>query len=183
MTGGDAFVLVSMALCAGCVTTTMPVETPSIVTGVLTRPIDTGWYRNICFDGALVRQLPESGYCIPHGGEVYRVRLRKPVDAGGRRYGRSIEVAYAAHALRRDYRKTNFNAVLQPTPEEFRKATGIAYFATASQIYDDVAECVIENGRAHTDNALCDAPEFHETHSGRCIPVKAFLEHYTERAH
>ncbi len=105
------------------------------------------------------------------------------MDVDGRQYGRSIEVAYAAHVLHRDYRKTDFNAVLQPTSEEFWEATGIAYFATVSQVYDDAAKCVIENGRAHTDNALCDAPDFHETHRGRCVPVNVFLEHYTERPH
>ncbi len=84
------------------------------------------------------------------------------------------------HAIRPDYRKADFDMVLQPAPEEFMKSTGIAYFATDSQVYDGVAKCVVENGRAHTDNALCGAPEFHETYRGRCIPVNTFLEHYAE---
>ena len=63
------------------------------------------------------------------------------------------------------------------------KSTGIAYFATASQLYDGVAKCVVENGRAHTDNALCGAPQFHATHRGQCVPVNTFIEHYTEHPH
>lgn len=188
MSGGaslaiSASLMTIAALCAGCVSATMPVETPGIVVGVFTRPLDTDWYRNICFDGALVRQLPDSGYCIPHGGVVYRVRLRKPMDIHGKRLGSYIDVAYAAHGIRPDYRKADFDMVLQPAPEEFMKSTGIGYFATASQVYDDVAKCVVENGRAHTDSALCVAPEFHETHRGRCVPVNTFLEHYTEHPH
>lgn len=65
MRGGAVSLVMIAALCAGCVSAAMHVETPSIVVGVFTRPADTDWYRNICFDGALVRQLPDSGYCIP----------------------------------------------------------------------------------------------------------------------
>ena len=180
MTGGNGLVAIFLLFCAGCASAPVAIETPNIIIGVLSKPRATGWYRNICFEGDLVRDLPDSGYCIPHGGVVYRVRLKQPRDMHGKRLGRYLDVAYAAHSLRFDYRKPEFDVVLQPAPEEFKKSTGIAYFATASQIFNADAKCVLEIGSAHTDMKLCSDEKFHGMYRNHCVPVQTFLKHYSE---
>lgn len=164
---------------AGCATISETPQTPALVTGTVTRPEFTGWYRNFCSALELVDFEPSTGDCWSHGGEIYKARLENPRVVGGRRLGRSIIIGYPAHALTPQYRSTT-DMVLQPAPKAFRDRTGIFYLATDYGNYNKAEHCIVELAFAHTDFNLCPDKSFHETNLRKCVPVAEFLGHYTE---
>ena len=97
----------------------------------------------------------------------------------GERVQSSIDIAYPTHALA-PQTKWNTDVFLQPTPENFREASGIKYIATVYGNLNEARKCLVEHGYGHTDNNLCTNPEFHKVHFDQCVPISEFIAHYAE---
>lgn len=116
--------MLSTALCS-CSAVRISLETPVTLTGVVSQPTFTGWFRDYCRNGLLVDSSPD---CLQHGGEVYRVKLVDVRTTGGARVAESLVIGFPAHALGPRYRSKK-RIELVRAPPEFAAATGIFYFA------------------------------------------------------
>jgi len=172
------FLTILFILC-GCVSVPVSLETPLILVGTAKNPEFTSWYRDVCVSGKLVRDRYVSAECLPHGGEIYKVTLTHARTLDGERVHGAIDIAYPAHALA-SHAKWETDVFLQPTPENFREASGIEYIATAYGNLNDAGKCLVERGYGHIDNNLCTNPDFHKDHFNECVPVSKFVSHYAE---
>jgi hypothetical protein len=62
------------------------------------------------------------------GGEIYRATLQDARTPEGKRISQKLIIGFPAHALPQNYRSTK-RVHLETSPDDFRIATGIEYFA------------------------------------------------------
>jgi hypothetical protein len=101
------------------------IETPVTLVGVVSKPTFTGWYVNFCANGQLTDSLP---VCAQIGGEIYKATLLDSETLDGKGMVRKLVIGFPAHALPPDYRARK-RIQLERAPDDFKAATGIAYFA------------------------------------------------------
>jgi hypothetical protein len=168
---------------------TSSLELPTIATGTLYDARSMDWFRDTCGDGRFTTRSDDMlghGSCLPHGGEVYRVRLRNGRDYAGRALPNNIAVALNGHALSTDLSIQGKYFVLQPSPLAMQEATGIALYVAVLGGFDASRRCFDGGwmpGRAHMDLQQCPDRDFRTRNLNRCIPVQEFLEHHREKRH
>lgn len=165
-------------LVSACAVTHEPIRLPMLITGIVTKPQHTGWYRDYCSAGELVDFPPSRGNCILHGGEIYKVKLLKPRDLSGNSLGDELTIGYPAHALDPDYVWPRKSLFLVSSPADFAAKTGIFFYTPTYGIYDARDHCVNVDGYAHADFRNCVDQSFHETNKGKCISIGDYLAHY-----
>jgi hypothetical protein len=95
------------------------------VVGIVSQPTLTGWYVDFCNEGQLKASFHDCGQI---GGEIYRATLLNVQTPKGTDVIPKLIIGFPAHALPKSYRdKKRIHLVM--APEDFRKATGIVYFA------------------------------------------------------
>ena len=108
----------------------------------------TQWRRDWCRGGipALSDSIEVcSDGSFSHGGEIHSVKLRRVTVVLGDSPSDMERVAIARHGMhvtRRDSRP--WLIVLEPSPEDFLKATGIKYLARAYGVFDAGEACLDE---------------------------------------
>jgi hypothetical protein len=111
-------------LLSGCVAAAANFEAPIELTGMVSNPVFTGWYKNFCEGG----HLTVSPDCLQVGGEIYKVTFSDVRTEEGRRASRTLIIGFPAHGLPRTYRSRE-HIRLEKSPEDFRLATGVEYLA------------------------------------------------------
>ena len=177
---GSWKVLAIIAL-SGCASSSLqaPLSTPIIVYGIVTRPMDTDWARDICSYNQLVRaeDRSDSASCVPMGGEIFSAELLNARQVNGQPLAGSLQIGFPGHALATTFRQSTY-LVLQTSPPAFRADTGIDYVATEYGNYDASRKCLTDLGHAHLNNRQCPDKAFHERNKDRCIPVDEYLSHH-----
>lgn len=166
---------------SACARPPTPIQTPMLITGIVSKPEFIDWYRDYCSAGQLVDFPPSRGDCLSHGGEIYKVKLLKPQDIYGNSLGKELIIAYPAHALNADYVWPRTSLFLVSAPADFSDKTGIFLYTPTYGVYDKRNQCVTIDEYAHTDGRFCSDASFHKANEGKCISVEAYLSHYGHR--
>ena len=166
-------------LLIGCAANVQIREFPVLISGAVSNPRWTEWVFDYCGNGEPVPMELRIGSedCLAHGGELYRSTVRDARDQYGALLGSSIEIAFPAHALQSEYSHKHY-MLLQRSPEDFMRATGIPYLVTVWGNFNPARACFEENGHGHGDRRLCLDRAFHQQHAGQCVALHEYLKHY-----
>ena len=145
-----------------------------MIEGTISRPTWTGWILDHC-DSGRPKDFEQSN-CVQVGGEIYSAELTNARIVNGQKIGK-LQIAFVAHALRKSYKQQHY-LMLQPSPSDFRAATGIEYFSGDRDNYDPTRRCVSDQGWSHIEHDYCRDPSFHQHPQADCIPLRQYLEHY-----
>jgi hypothetical protein len=159
---------------AGCVSAPQQLDTPVLVEGIVSGPTWTGWILDHC-DSGRPKEF-EKFNCVQIGGEINSATLTNARIVNGPKIGK-LKIAFVAHALSKSYRQRHY-LVLQPSPADFRTATGIEFFSGDRDNYDVEKQCLSDQGWSHIGFYSCRDEAFHRHPRADCVPLKEYLEHY-----
>lgn len=112
-------------LLVSCSSSTASPNIPITLVGTVSNPSFTGWYRDYCDNGNLVKGLPN---CLQTGGEIYKAVLLNAHTENGSYSVKKLIIAFPAHAIPNGYRAKH-RVSLVKTPQPFQNTTGISFLA------------------------------------------------------